>query len=114
MFSSQAQNGYFAGNVFANRTAAVVLKVTFDPLWQATVDGHAAKPYMVAPGFVAVTVGPGQHTVVFQYVPYSHYAELLGTGALTLLVLAFGPRVWRRKLRPRLGRHAALLGRPTT
>jgi hypothetical protein len=110
----QAQNGYFAGNVFANRTAAVVLKVTFDPLWHATVDGHAAKPYMVAPGFVAVTVGPGQHTVVFQYVPYSHYAELLGTGALTLLALAFGPRVWRRKLRPRLGRHAALLGRPTT
>ena len=32
----QAQNGYFAGNVVANRTAAVVLKVTYRP----AVAGH--------------------------------------------------------------------------
>ena len=107
----EAQNGYFAGNVLANRTAAVVLKVTYDPLWQVTVDGRAAKPYMVVPGFVAVTVGPGQHTVVFQYVPYSHYGVLLGIGAMTLLFLAVGPRIWRRKVRPRLGRQMTLLGR---
>ena len=31
---------------------------------------RAATPYMVVPGFVAVTVGPGQHTVVFRYVSY--------------------------------------------
>jgi hypothetical protein len=108
---AEAQNGYFAGNVIANRTAAVVLKVTYDPLWQVTVDGHAAKPYMVVPGFVAVTVGPGQHTVVFQYVPYSHYAVLLGIGAMTLLLLALGPRIWRRKTRRRLGGQMTLLGR---
>jgi hypothetical protein len=110
----EAQNGYFAGNVTANRTAAVVLKVTYDPRWQVTVDGRAATPYMVVPGFVAVTVGPGQHSVVFQYVPYSHYGLLLGTGAVTLLLLAIGPRIWRRKLRPRLRRHATLLGRATS
>jgi len=52
---------------------------------------------MVVPGFVAVTVGPGQHTVVFQYVAYSHYALLLGIGALTLLVLALTPWLWRRR-----------------
>ena len=109
----EAANGYFAGNVTANRTAAVVLKATYDPLWQVTVDGRKATPYMVAPGFVAVTVGPGQHTVVFQYVPYSHYGLLLATGAITLVLLAFGPRIWRRKLRPMFGRQTSLLGRAT-
>ena len=29
----EAQDGYFAGSVNASRTAAVVLKVTYDPLW---------------------------------------------------------------------------------
>jgi hypothetical protein len=96
----ETQNGYFAGDVTANRTAAVVLKATFDPRWQVIVDGKRAVPYMVVPGFVAVTVGPGRHVVVFQYVAYSHYALLLGIGALTLLVLGFGPWLWRTRGRP--------------
>ncbi len=92
----QAEDGLFAGTVTANRTAAVVLKATFDPRWQVTVDGKAASPYMVVPGFVAVTVGPGQHSVVFQYSAYSHYPQLLGVGVLTLLLLGCGPWLWRR------------------
>jgi len=106
-----AQDGYFAGNVTAIRTAAVVLKVTYDPLWQVMVDGRAAVAYMVVPGFVAVTVGPGRHSVIFQYVPYSHYGALLGIGAVTLLVLVSGPWLWRRRLRPMFPRRATLLGR---
>ncbi len=92
----QAQDGFFAGEVRANRTAAVLLKATYDPRWRVTVDGTDATPYMVVPGFVAVTVGPGQHSVVFQYVSYPHYALLLSIGALTLLALALGPWLWRR------------------
>jgi hypothetical protein len=87
------------------------LKVTYDPLWHVTVDGRAATPYMVVPGFVAVTVGPGSHAVVFQYVAYSHYGVLLGVGAATLIILALGPWLWRKKLRQTLGRRATLLGR---
>jgi hypothetical protein len=103
----QAQNGFFAGEVTANRTAAVVLKATYDPRWHVIVDGTAVVPYMVVPGFVAVTVGPGQHAVVFQYIAYSHYTLLLGIGGMTLLVLALGP--WlirtrgRRVVRPLIG-----------
>jgi hypothetical protein len=95
----QAQNGFFAGEVNASRTAAVVLKATFDPRWHVIVDGKAAIPYMVVPGFVAITVGPGQHTVVFQYVAYSHYALLLGIGGMTLIILALHP--WLRRTRGR-------------
>ena len=92
----EAANGYFAGDVSADRTATVVLKATYDPRWQVLVDGRAAKTYMVVPGFVAVTVAPGQHVVVFEYMAYSHYPLLLGMGALTLLLLALGPWFWRR------------------
>jgi hypothetical protein len=107
----QAEDGMFAGTVTANRTAAVVLKATFDPRWRVTVDGRAASPYMVVPGFVAVTVGPGSHSVVFQYIAYSHYPLLLGIGALTLLMLALGPWLWRRWGARAGNRSVAVLGR---
>jgi hypothetical protein len=110
------QDGRYAGTVTANRTAAVMLKATYDPGWHVTVDGKAATPYMVVPGFVAVTVGPGQHTVVFQYVAYSHYPLLLGIGVLTLLGLALTPWLWRRLGSPRIvGRgDISLRGQRTT
>lgn len=97
----------------ANRTAAVVLKATYDPGWRVTVDGHRATPYMVVPGFVAVTVSAGTHAVVFQYVAYGNYGVLFGIGALTLIVLALGPLLWRRKLGSLIKRHVVLPGRRT-
>jgi hypothetical protein len=110
------QDGFYAGSVTADRTAAVMLKATFDPGWHVTVDGKAATPYMVVPGFVAVTVGPGRHTVVFQYVSYAHYPFLLGIGLLTLLGLGLAPWLWRRFGSPRMVGHAAisLRGQRTT
>lgn len=105
----RAQDGFFAGEVTATRTAAVVLKATFDPRWRVIVDGKVAPSYMVVPGFVGVTVGPGQHTVVFQYIPYSQYPLLLGIGALTSLALAMGPWLWRRN-RARLLRQRSRAG----
>jgi len=110
----QPQDGYFASEVVANRTAAVVLKATYDPRWQVTVDGTVATPYMVVPGFVAVTVGPGRHVVVFQYIAYPHYALLLGIGIATLLALAFGPWLWRRWGSRLMARRViSLRGQPT-
>ena len=90
------QDGYFAGDVDAVRTSAVMLKATFDPRWHVTVDGRPATPYMVVPGFVAVTVGPGRHAVVFTYVSYPNYGLLLGVGLMTLVLLSLGPWLWRR------------------
>jgi len=96
------QNGHYAGTVTVNRTAAVVLKATYDPGWHVTVDGKAAATYMVVPGFVAVTVRPGQHTVVFKYVAYRHYPLLLSISFLTLLGLSLTPWFWRRLGSPRI------------
>ncbi len=110
------QDGTYAGIVTANRTAAVVLKATYDPGWHVTVDGRTATPYMVVPGFVAVTVGPGRHTVVFQYRAYANYPLLLGAGVLTLLGLALAPLFWRTFGSPRIVRRRdiSLRGQRTT
>ncbi|MGD0193881.1 MAG: YfhO family protein [Candidatus Dormibacteria bacterium] len=110
----EEQDGYFAGTVTANRTAAVVLKATYDPGWRVTVDGRDATPYMVVPGFVAVTVSAGTHDVVFEYVGYAHYGVLFAIGALTLILLALGPLLWRRKLGRLVKRRVVLPGRRMT
>jgi Family of unknown function (DUF6541) len=80
------------------RPGMVVLKTSFDPRWQVTVDGHPAEPQMVAPSFVGRIVPAGRHEVVFTYEPFPRYDVLLLVGVLVLLGLALGPR-WLTKRR---------------
>jgi Flp pilus assembly protein TadD len=84
-------DGVFSGRVTANRSAVVLLKTTYEPGWQVTVDGASAQPIMVAPTFVGVAVTPGTHTVVFSFAAYPYYPELLALGLITFLALALVP-----------------------
>jgi uncharacterized membrane protein YfhO len=77
----------------------VVLSASFDPGWHATVDGVAATPVMVAPALVAVSVGPGTHTVAFDYVGAGFVAPLMVVSAVAL-VGAVVPGWRRRRKRP--------------
>ena len=86
------EDGAFSGEVTANRRAVVLLKTTYEPGWQVTVDGVSTQPIMVAPSFVGVTVPPGSHSVVFRFATYPYYAPLLALGLITFLVLVFVPR----------------------
>jgi hypothetical protein len=102
------QNHLFRGavrtSVFANRTAVVLLKASFDPGWQVTVDGQPATTEMVAPALVGVTVSPGYHTIVFTYKGYSHYPLLFAIALVTLVGVGVGGFRWRRiiaRLTPR-------------
>ena len=91
---SQAFNpidGKFGGVVEANRQAVVLVKASFDPRWKATVDGESVTPQMLAPSFVGIPVGPGQHTVQLAYNPYPFTLPLLVLGALALIAIG-----WRR------------------
>jgi hypothetical protein len=90
---NQAADGIYGGFVNAARPAVVLLKVSYDPRWTATVDDKPVATQMVAPSFVAVPVPAGGHSVSFAYQPYPYYPELLALGALTLLGLFFAPRL---------------------
>ena len=84
-------HGTAGGVVRLSRTGVVMLSASFDPGWRATVDGRQQATEMLAPAVVGVPVGPGVHRVVFHYVGFAYYPELLLLAALILggtLVLA--------------------------
>lgn len=90
--SAALDDGVFSGEVTANRAAVVLLKTTYDPGWQVTVDGVSVQPIMVAPSFVGVSVTAGRHSIVFRFVPYPYYPLLLALGLIALLALILVPR----------------------
>jgi uncharacterized membrane protein YfhO len=73
-----------------------MLKESYSPRWEATVDGKPVPTQMLAPSFVGVPVPAGTHLVVFKYHSRSSYPYLFALGVLALLVLALGPWAWRR------------------
>ena len=89
--SSHPDQGTYSGVIVANRAAVVMLKTTFEPRWQVTVDGVNVPPQMIAPDFVGRTVAPGRHTISFRYVPFPDYPQLLSLGVLALVGLQFAP-----------------------
>jgi hypothetical protein len=96
---NRPNDGVYEGTVTTKRKAGVVLSQSYHPRWHVTVDGKQRPTEMVAPSFVAVTVGPGTHRVVFRYEPYpaTTYAlfALLSVATLIALARAIVPR-WLR------------------
>jgi Bacterial membrane protein YfhO len=90
------QNGRAGAVVRTNRRATVVLSASYDPGWQATVNGRPTPTVMVAPALVGVVVDPGMHTVTFRYTGYGSYTALFILALAVLVVLALAPLVWRR------------------
>ena len=86
-------HGQASGTFSLSRPANVVLAASFDPGWQATVDGHNVKTQMLAPALVSVPVPAGVHAVSFHYQGFQHYLSL---GALSLLGLWWARRKSRR------------------
>jgi hypothetical protein len=80
-------DGEFLTTVQADRSAVVVFSVSFDPRFEAFVDGADATPFMVAPALIGVRVPPGRHSVELTYHPYPWYGALFALGAAALLLL---------------------------
>jgi hypothetical protein len=79
------QSGVVSSTVQMHRAGVVVLSASYDPGWQATVNGRRQRPLMVAPALPAVRVPAGRSTVTFRYRAPGYPLPLLGAGALSLL-----------------------------
>ncbi len=99
--SQQARlaDGMAEATVRMQRPGLVVLSASFDPGWQATIDGAPTSPLMVAPALVAVRVGSGTHKIEFRYVGYGGYPVLLILSALVLIGALVADRWWEWRQR---------------
>ncbi|MCP4663114.1 MAG: YfhO family protein, partial [bacterium] len=73
----------------------LVFSEVFYPGWEAAIDGETAPVLRANAAFSAVMIEPGEHEVIWRYVPRTLYLGLAITG-LTLVVLLGGlPRIIR-------------------
>jgi hypothetical protein len=102
--SDDPAQGRFEFRVHMNRRAVVVLSSTFDPGWQATVDGRKVPTEMIEPALVGVVVGSGDHTLVLAYGGYGSYLPLFAISfAFPVLVGSYMSFSRRRKRRSPVG-----------
>ena len=97
---STTTNGY-AADVAGVGNERLLLKVSFDPRWEATMDGAPVPVLHAAPNFMAVVVPPGEHTVRFRY--HSPWSYKVGPLLLLAALFAWGGWRWGSRLRGRAG-----------
>jgi len=73
-----------SGKVRLDRPAYLLLKTGYHQNWRATVDGKPILPLRVTPGFLAVALAAGLHTVEFEYVGSRFKVPLLLSSLLTI------------------------------
>ncbi|HEY6419472.1 MAG TPA: hypothetical protein VIX59_10740 [Candidatus Binataceae bacterium] len=54
-------------SVQCQQPSTLVLKVTFHPKWQVTIDGLRVRTFMVSPSYIGLLVPAGQHHIVAEY-----------------------------------------------
>jgi hypothetical protein len=94
-------DGAFEADVEMAEAGTVDLASSFDPRWEATVDGSAAPTVMVAPGTVGVHVEAGSHHIAFRYAPYPLYALWFALIPSAIVALSRADRRSARDPRPK-------------
>lgn len=91
--------GVYAATTEATRPAVAMFAVSFDPRFEAFVDGRQVSPQALAPGVIGVPVPTGRHDVELVYRPIDWYPALFALGLAALLALALVERRARRRSR---------------
>jgi hypothetical protein len=86
ILSEQVEGNSYTVEFEAGRTCWLLLKATYHPGWQATLDGRPVPTQMLAPSFLGVQVGPGQHRaeVVYSPGPLRAWLRLAGLAVVAL------------------------------
>ena len=74
--------------------ADLMLKVSYHPNWNVTVDGQPTSTFMVSPSYIGIHLPPGKHQVEAEYRATPSKVPLLLAG-LVLLAIAI---IFRRRL----------------
>jgi hypothetical protein len=91
--TDRLDRGDVVATVRLRQPGVAVLSTSFDPGWQAFVDGRRRSTEMVAPALVGVPLSAGTHQIVFRYRGYSGYPFLFALSALALVVLLASPLI---------------------
>lgn len=72
--------------------ATLVIKTTYHPNWEVTVDGVGVPTFMVSPSYIGISLPAGKHEVdaVYQAVPIKTPLIIAGAIAIVLLLLLRG------------------------
>jgi hypothetical protein len=93
ILSQRVEAGLGIAELDAARATHLLFKLTHHPRWHAALDGRPVEILRVAPGFMAVALTPGRHTVRFVYQPPAWRIPVLVAGwSLLLGVLLYERR----------------------
>jgi hypothetical protein len=117
--SESKQGETYSARLAVLRPCYALLKITYFPGQQATVDGKPAPIFRVYPNFCAIPVGPGEHQIEVRYRPGPIKPILLIVGFILVGLIAQrmrrpGYAVRENKLAARLSELATAWNTPRT
>ncbi len=112
VISESKQGETYSARLALLRPCYALLKITYFPGQQATIDGKPAPIFRVYPDFCAIPVGPGEHRIEVRYRPGPLKPILLVAGIILVGLIAQGLRrpdyaAMERRIARRLAQLAA-------
>ena len=92
VIAEQTERQGWKATVAATWPSYALVKATYHPWWRAEVDDVPTPTVTLAPGFLAVPVGAGEHRVHVEYRPPRWKTVLAIVGPLALLAFAVAER----------------------
>jgi len=92
IMGEQVRRERLAFDVSCDTASVLVIKQTYHPHWQVTVDGMPVSAFMASPSYIGVDVPPGRHIVVAEYRSAPWRNALAATGFATLVGLFIARR----------------------
>ena len=98
VLSERIDQGSYTAMVAAEQESMLLLKATYHPNWEASVDGATANTVMLMPGFVGVELKPGIQEVRIEYQSQTFRSVLLCLAPLTLILILLSEK-WGSAIR---------------